>query len=224
MSFFCIREEIPVIFVHQLTYLLHRLFKYTGWFSLGWAIGNVNQNWSNKIWPIEKAMHLLRTFDAQAQRQLILFKSLFTTTSTRKKKTWTLCVCLYFSSEIKLTFWFDEGSIPYCFFSKFWLTETSGFEIYLKFYVSQIWRVFENNIQTKQYVCLSKIQNALAQYVFLPLPGFCHRVNCPGIGHHSPALMRRIGMMIIIWRRLWWWLWWWWWWWGWCQGFCHRKK
>ena len=114
--FFCIREENPVIFVHQLTYLLHRLFKYTGWFSLGRAIGNVNQNWSNKIWPIEKAMHLLRTFDAQAQRQLILFKSLFTTTSTRKKKTWTLCVCLYFSSEIKLTFWFDDGSIPYCFF------------------------------------------------------------------------------------------------------------
>ena len=86
LSFFCIREEIPVIFVHQLTYLLHRLFKYTGWFSLGRAIGNVNQNWSNKIWPIEKAMHLLRTFDAQAQRQLILFKSLFTTTSTQKKK------------------------------------------------------------------------------------------------------------------------------------------
>ena len=84
--FFCIREENPVIFVHQLTYLLHRLFKYTGWFSLGRAIGNVNQNWSNKIWPIEKAMHLLRTFDAQAQRQLILFESLFTTTSTQKKK------------------------------------------------------------------------------------------------------------------------------------------
>ena len=97
LSFFCIREENPVIFVHQLTYLLHRLFKYTGWFSLGRAIGNVNQNWSNKIWPIEKAMHLLRTFDAQAQRQLILFKSLFTTTSTRKKKNINaVCLSLLF--------------------------------------------------------------------------------------------------------------------------------